>query len=1012
MCFQDEEKITVGSSAYNLAGEVERRGNFMKNNILSLVFSGVSNTGLGKGIVAAHMAGPAMSFNRFYEWAEFSGYNTQVGNLGGLVYSSGAMSAAGFQFLVPVKTEPIIPTPVAPPLTRVTHDQRAITSSIGPLNLHLIALEWIIKNTPDNRDLPFVASLEKTFGYFPTFTGKILITYTSLPAVTFTPAYDLNGSMPFLYLYHEERPTTLPVITDTGWITLTPPDTPPAKVGFTGTPTTEVISGDVDKTTTTVITYSNGSPSSSVVTVEPVPLTFDHIVGVYTKTTTVVATTTIVGKVTELVQHEESFFEILYTPEVTSSSTVIQQTYENNLYNSSGILTNTYLDSAGLIVTPSPSNALSISWKIPIAAGQKLTASHGPGTGYIALYNSSDVYIAGSATNQNYILFSAGAAYARFTYPTVNAGSYTVYLTEDVTVTTTVTVVTPSVDVFFKYKQVTTETSQEKWLPYLLKIYQKGSSSEGDSLLFSTPTVTQKFFPVIPLRRDNVMVDLANFPTQYDWNRKATKKCFGTKKKYNDLLDSLADNPSLADIDHAWVVFGVSLSTKQKEGQKYLYEFFKDLSDNTISTPSAIKSPSDYEAAWAAFALATTTSTNDETGTAVTGRPMPPVAQEYTLTVNASAGTQDWRYNTTITAKGGGQVVGTGYHPKALGKVGNIWVYAKSTVTVSVPTFYDGEGITYSPAQTTVIAFGKQITTSNWVEYEFFDLVHVNTVYRGLTVTTLGTTVIASLSENSSFIIPLHENTFKDLTLVRRTQLSLECSFLVINYYDKQTIPWYATSSFQIVLIAAIIVITVYTGGIGAGSSGVLGTNAVVGASLGFVGTAAIIAGAIANAVAAAIVSALITKVAVSALGEDVGRIVGLIASMITINLMSSNGPVSLADSWTQMTKADNLIRFSLSGISEYGNYTQNQAIKVNAETQAMMAEANESLKEINRLMQELLGNTGVDPSTITNAIRYATENPEQFFNRTTMTGTEIAETSIKLVEDFPVPQLALPYVT
>ena len=61
--------------------------------------------------------------------------------------------------------------------------------------------------------------------------------------------------------------------------------------------------------------------------------------------------------------------------------------------------------------------------------------------------------------------------------------------------------------------------------------------------------------------------------------------------------------------------------------------------------------------------------------------------------------------------------------------------------------------------------------------------------------------------------------------------------------------------------------------------------------------------------------------------------------------------------------------------------------------------------------MNELLGDTGVDPTTITDAMRYATENPEQFLSRTTMTGTEIAETSIKLVEDFPAPQLALPYL-
>jgi hypothetical protein len=91
-CFEDEERITVGSSAYNLAGDVNSRGNFLKNNILSLIFSGSSKQGLGVGIVDAHIAGPAMSYTHFYNWAESSGYNAQVGNTGGLIYSAEALS--------------------------------------------------------------------------------------------------------------------------------------------------------------------------------------------------------------------------------------------------------------------------------------------------------------------------------------------------------------------------------------------------------------------------------------------------------------------------------------------------------------------------------------------------------------------------------------------------------------------------------------------------------------------------------------------------------------------------------------------------------------------------------------------------------------------------------------------------------------------------------------------------------------------------------------------------------
>lgn len=1007
MCFADEERITVGSSAYNLAGDVARRGNFLKNNILSLIFSGISKNGMGDGIVDAHLAGPATSLIRFFKWAETSGYNTQVGNMDGLIYSAGALSEAGFQYLVPVKA---------------THSQRAISHTIGAIDLHLIAFEWILNNTPDNRDLAFTATLEK-IGL--SLTGKILIHYTvSGSEVSFFPSYNLNNNMPFFYLYHEERKIAVPVVTDTGWVTLTAPNTPPSKASFvngtisviqdgvtvpatvvaTGSPVTVVETVPRTKTTTTVTTYSNSTPTDTVVTTDTLNLSFDKITGTYTKVTTVTATPTVKESVTTLVQNEESFYNTLYADTVSSSSSVITQTSTTSF----GVTPDVKIDSVGAVIAAVGS---SVAGPIPISAGETLVASHAPGAGgYNGFADSGGVPIAGSLTTSTTLVYTSGAVNAYFTYPSATVG-FTITRYSPVIQTITITANTPSLETYWKYKQVTTLVKQDKWLPYLLKIYQKGSNGTGDSLLFNAPAAAQKFFPVIPLRRDNVMVDLANFPTQYGWNRKATRKAFGSKKKYNDLIDSLADNPSLEQIDHAWAVFGVSLSTKQQDGIRYLYEFFEDLANNTVSTLGAYKSPSAYETAWAAFVVAAQATTNDEFGGEILVRPIPPVVQEYTFVINASAGTQDWLFNTTITAKGGGQVVGTGFHARSNGKVGNSWLYAKSTVTLSVPTFNNDGGTVYSPSVTTVIAFGKQVTTDNWVEYEFFDLTHINNVYQGITATTLATTVIASTDENSSFIIPLSENVLKDLTLIRRTQLSLECSFLVVNYYDKQTIPWYATGFFQIVLAVVIIVVAVYTGYIGPESAGVFGTNAAVGASIGFTGTAAIIAGAIANAVGAAIVAGLITSAATRVFGREFGQVIGFIASALAINSLSSNGPFSLADTWAEMTKADSLIKMSISGIQKYGEYMQSQAMKVTAETQAMVLEANTALNDINRLMNELLGDTGVDPSTITDAMRYATENPEQFFSRTTMTGTEIAETSIKLVEDFPAPQLALPYL-
>jgi uncharacterized membrane protein (DUF485 family) len=886
MCLSDEEVITVGSTAYNLAGDVEGRGNFLKNTVLGLVYSERAKEGIGAGIVNTHLAGPATTYTRFNNWAETSGYNAQVGNLNGWVYSGDLISDAAFVYLVPVKA---------------THNQRAITTNVGALDLHLIALEWIINNDSVNRYKTYTATLESTGGLFPTFTGRVQIDYTLGGTAYFTPAYDLSSNMPYVYLYHEERLKVSEVITDTGWIEATPP----AKVGFTGSPITVAQVINQDKTTTTVVTYSDSTPSTTDEVVEVQNLPFDKITGTYTKVTNVPATPSTLGVTTTLVQSEESFYKVLFTTVVNVTSEVIL----------------------------------------------------------------------------------------------------------GVTVTTAVTTVTPYLEVYWKYRQVTTVSTDEKWLPFLFKVYQKGSSVAGDALLFNAPTEVDKFFPVIPLRRDNVMVDATNYPVQYGWNRSAALRCFGHRKKYDDLIETLADNPDLNQIDHAWVVFGVSLSTQQQDGQKYLYEFFKDLADSTISALGTYKSPTAYQSAWESFVTAVQASNNDES--VVLDRPLPPTAQNYVLAVSSTAGAQDWLYNTTLTAKGGAQVVGSGYHVKALGKVGQAWVYEKSSITVQVPTSISGSlELTYVPATTAVIAFGKQVTSDIWVEYEFFDLVHKNVVYQGLDVTTLGSTAITSLSENSSFLVPLHENALKDLSLVRRTQLSLECSFLVVNYYDKQTIPWYSTSFFQVVLVIIIIVIAYNTGYVAGESAGVLGTNTAVGAALGFTGVSVILAGAIANALAAMLVSVIVTEAATGVFGEKYGKIIGAVVAAVMLTPTTPNGSFSAASVWTELTKADSLIKLTLGGLNTYGGYLQSQAMELNAETQAMMLESNTALKAINDLMQELQGDTGVDPSTITNALRYASESSSQFYDRTTMTGTEIAELSIKLVEDFPAPQLTLPYPT
>lgn len=900
MGFMDEEVLTVGSAAYNLAGDVKSRGNFTKNTILNLVISGASKSGLGRGMVNAHINGPATTYKRFAKWAEKSGYNNQVGNYTGLSYTANSLSQTGFDYLV---------------ATRAGFQKRAVSFSVETINIYLIATAYIFKNRPERRGTVYTVEQEMeikyTFGPFPVYmpTGNLIIKYADNTQEIYTPPYVLTTISLYGYLYYEERPSGDPEITDTGWITATPPD----RTGFIGTPiiTSETVTGT--KTIRTQIDYSDATPDTDSTTSSTISGVFNKEEGSYTKTSTVAATPTVVGKETVIVQDEESLYTVGF-------DAVVEVTTET--------------------------------------------------------------------------------------------------LVGDVTKTTTKTTSSPTIETYWKYRRVTTITRDEKWEPIQIAIYQKGSSVTGDAAVFTAPVSVGKFFPVIPVRRFNQMIVDSTFPVQYEWNRKAARKAFGSKKKYDEIIESLETSESVNDIDHAWVVFGVSLGTQQRDGQAYLFEFFKNLADSTPVSVYAYRNANEFSADWVNFALALQLSSNDENQAAA--RPVPPVAQQYNFSVTATNGLQNWEYNVNIAGKGGDKTTGFGFNTRSQNKVGQCWVYHKGAVTIGVPTFISqssdmsdtGGYYDFTLSTTQVVVFGSQITDDLWEEYEFFDLVHTNNVYGGKTVVTLAYKAIVDKDENSTFIIPLHEGVFEETGLIRRTQLSLECAFLVLNYYDIQEIPWYATGLFQILLVVAVIVITVYSGGIGGGTAGLLGTNAAVGATLGFAGTAAIVAGAVANAIAAAIVAAVITKASTMIFGDTWGKIIGAIVSIVVINLYTPGAKAfSISDMWTQMTKADNLMKLSLSGLQEYGNYMQGKAQNIMMETQKMQAEYETASNEISKMMNELMSGSGVDPQMISEAIRYATESPEQFFTRTTMTGTEIAEVSIKLVEDFPGPQQKLPYL-
>lgn len=93
----------------------------------------------------------------------------------------------------------------------------------------------------------------------------------------------------------------------------------------------------------------------------------------------------------------------------------------------------------------------------------------------------------------------------------------------------------------------------------------------------STTVVNSPWYPSYPIRLDNKSLE-QHFPPGewedhplYKTGKKMFDKC---GIDIDEITDKVLTNPQIAEIDFAYLTFGVELNTKQPESLKYLFEFF------------------------------------------------------------------------------------------------------------------------------------------------------------------------------------------------------------------------------------------------------------------------------------------------------------------------------------------------------------------------------------------------------------------------------------------------------
>jgi hypothetical protein len=547
-------------------------------------------------------------------------------------------------------------------------------------------------------------------------------------------------------------------------------------------------------------------------------------------------------------------------------------------------------------------------------------------------------------------------------------------------------------------------------------IYRQNTGNAVLDAMWAVPDGGGDFLPVIPIRIDNQFVSDLYPGTIHPQSKRAVRRALASK--YDTLEERINDNPSLADIDYAYAVFGVSLNVKENASRKYIYKFFEMIMEDPTRGGVAVyedwkdrfELAKDSWVAWSNWRDSVATLGIWAVGPEPATLPYPPmptgsiaVTTDHNLVMNYNMRVS-WNY---IVEDAGSGLLDPGHG------AGDLWFEQGATEEFE-PVYWVLDPVSGDYVQTVTdtlsseaVTLNWQVTATSWKKLTIGGLRHRNLVYGGKSVDTAAFAALDDEDE-SGFIIPLHEDVYKSLSIKDQTQMSTACCFLVFNCYQVVKTRWYQTGWFKVLLVVAVIAVTYFTGGLGAGSVGLLGANAAVGAMLGVAaGTvAATVVGAIANAVAAMILTAIIQKGATALFGDKVGAIIGAIAAIVAIQAGTSlTGGTGFTTSFGSLMRADNILKLTLSAGNGIAGYLQGESAGIVGKTNQASADYEERSKEIGEMFSGLTGGADlfnplqlVDAGGRNGALG---EPPDTFLQRTLMVGSDVSDMTFSMLSNF-----------
>ncbi|AZO48045.1 hypothetical protein [Mesorhizobium sp. M4B.F.Ca.ET.058.02.1.1] len=540
-----------------------------------------------------------------------------------------------------------------------------------------------------------------------------------------------------------------------------------------------------------------------------------------------------------------------------------------------------------------------------------------------------------------------------------------------------------------------------------LYIYEIGGGSAELDELVTSGTSYGQFFPFIPFRLNTTFISNTYLPDVYPQIKKAFKKATGGK--LDKLIEQLADNENLGDIDNAYVTFGVSLNVLERECRRYIYTFFEILQQSQTGDPAAVYANyldqiDAYDSAMINWQFWQSNPIGPEPP-----RPVAPAMPNSVIRI-AGAGAINSKYDIRINWKYVKDFSGVGL-AKPDAKSGEIWLEHTGTDDIYRTAVINGRDgprtASYLAESIHHMKIYWQRTAGSYTYLEVVGAVFKNYVYQTHFVE-IDTKKALADPDESGFIIPLHYETWRQTPLASSSQMATACCFAVFNCYEVYKTKWYESGIFKILLVVVIAVVSVvFTGGAGLG---LLGTNFAVGASLGLTGLTAAIAGAVVNALAALVLATLLEMVTKN-LGI-IGAILGAVVMILAGQVAGSFSSGSLAINWGDFLRVDNLMKLTDSVAHGVVNMWNQNVLDLQQEALDYAKKSKQDADKIQQAYFKEFGYGGaiIDPNMfVSSANSLIAESSDTFLTRTLMTGSDIADMSRDLLYEFPTYSLKLP---